>query len=61
MKTLAIEDYEAIAKQQKINEANKRRECIRRVGGVPVDCWCWGAGPNNSNLPCPSQSADYGC
>jgi hypothetical protein len=49
----SLEDYDYIAKRQKIIVANKRGECVIRIGGHSTDCWCYKAGPNGSHLPCP--------
>lgn len=53
MKTSAMEDYNDIAKRQKIIAANRRHECLVRLDLPSAECWCFKAGPNGSHLPCP--------
>jgi hypothetical protein len=57
MSTAWADDFEAIAKARaeivRRESATIRGECRTRNGGVLADCWCYRAGPDGSNLPCP--------
>jgi hypothetical protein len=58
MKTSELDDYNFILKRQKVIAANRRHECVIRVGGQSCDCWCYKAGPGGSHLPCPPISPE---
>jgi hypothetical protein len=53
-KASAIDDYDFIGKRARQLAAYRRRECFTRANlGVYSECWCFGAGPGGSTLPCP--------
>lgn len=58
----AADDFTFIRSRQKeieqVENACQRGTCFIRIGKGANNCWCWKAGPNGSNLPCPTQSTD---
>jgi hypothetical protein len=52
-----IEQHDDIRRARDDILRRERDPCVRRKGGEIRQCWCYGAGPDGGNLPCPDPPA----